>query len=150
MLSNCIIPIVDITCFGRDVDINTYASNAINWVKRELVPKGSIYCPCLRNQIYLSNKKVCHTISHKKYNQQGNFNEDTIAVLSELEQIIQNAEISYRTTDEKSRPDVLEIVKLKGIVSINDENREVELVIQLIYNSQVQENRYHFYNHVLV
>jgi hypothetical protein len=145
-----IIPIVDITCFGRDIDIDTYASNALIWAKRELVPKESIFCPCLKDQIYLSNKKVSHTINHKRHNQQGSYNEDTIAVLSELEQIIQNAEISYTTTDAKKRQNVLKIIKLKGIVSINDENREVELLIQQIYNSQTKEARYHFYNHVLL
>ena len=143
-----IIPIVDITCFGKDVNIDTYAKNALELAKKELVSKGSIYCPCLKNYIYLSNKKLRHTIMQKKFDQQENFNEDNIAVISELEQMIQNAEVRYKTDDNKHREDILEIIKLKGIVSLNDERREVELLIQLIYDSQSDENKYYFYNHV--
>jgi hypothetical protein len=144
------VPIVDITCFGRDINIDTYAKNALEWAKRELVPKGSIYCPCLKDLIYLSNKKVRHTVMQKKFDQQENFNEDNIAVISELEQIIQNAEVRYVTKDIKHREDVLQIIKLKGIVSLNDKRREVELLIQQIYDAQSDEIRYYFYNHVLL
>lgn len=150
MSGSTFIPIVDLTCFGREVDIDTYANNAFYWAKKELVSKGSIYCPILKEQIYLSNRNLRHTIFQKKYVQQGCFNVETIAVLSELEHLIQNAEIRYKTTDNKHRDDILEIIMLLGIISINDKNREVELLIRLIYDAQYQENRYYFYNHVLL
>jgi hypothetical protein len=150
MTVNPIVPIVDVSCFGVKVDVNTYANNALHWIKNELVPKGSIYCPCLGNDVYLSNKKVTHTIMQKKFDQQSNFNIDTISVISVLEQILENAEVRYVTNDSKGRGDVIEIVKLKGMVFLNDEKREVELLIQLIYDSQSKENKYHFYNHILL
>lgn len=144
------ISIVDVTCFGNDANINEYANNAIEWIKRELVPRSPVFCPCLNDFIHLSNNKVIHTIRHKEHNQQGNFNHDTIAVLSELESIINNSEVRYITQDQKRRQYVTAIVKLRGKVILNDKIREIELLIQQIYDPQLGENKYHFYNHVLL
>ena len=87
---------------------------------------------------------------HKKYNQQGNYNEENLAVISELESILQNASIRYRTDDNKGRNDYVSIYKLIGNVNINNEVRRVEILIQEIYHAEIQENRLVFYNHILL
>jgi hypothetical protein len=150
MSGKIIIPTVDITCFGKDVNIDRYANNAFNWAKKELVPKKSIYCPCLKEDIYLSNVKIRHTIMHKKHVDGKNFNKDTISVISELEQIIINSEVSYRMSDYKGREDISEVIKLKGTVNLNGKRREVELLIRVAYDSESDKNKYYFYNHKLL
>jgi len=87
---------------------------------------------------------------HKKSNQIGNYNEENIAVISELVSIIENATLRYKTSDNKGRNDVIAIYKLIGSININDEVRRVEILIREIYHAEYQENRFHFYNHVLL
>jgi hypothetical protein len=144
------IPIIDVSLFGIDVSINTYAKNALEWAKKELVPKEAIYCPCLDDFVYLSQTKINHTILQKKYDRPSSFNEDNISVIGSLEAIIENSEIRYKTTDRKGRKNVLEIVKLKGYISLNDNEREVELLIQNIYDHRDGQAYYHFYCHELL
>lgn len=144
------IPIVDVTVFGLGVSIDQYAQNALNWAKLEIVPRSPFFCPCLNGEIHFSNKKVRHTIMHKKSVQQGNFNMDNISVLSEIEQLIQNATHRYSVADAKERENVVSIIKLLSKVQLNDTIREVEILIQEIYHESEGETRFHFYNHVLL
>jgi hypothetical protein len=150
MSAKATIPIVDVTCFGRNISIEEYAKNALEWAKKELVPKGSIYCPCLGGDVYFSNKKVQHTIMHKKFNQQSSFNIDNISIISEIEQILNNAILRYATLDNKGRDNIIRIYKLLGEVNLNEVVRDVELLIQEIYHPDINENRFHFYNHILL
>ncbi len=143
-------PIVDITIFGIGISVDQYAENALQWAKRELVPLGSIFCPCLNGPIYFSNKKVRHTIMQKKVDQQGNFNIDTISVLSEMVNLIENATLRYATSDAKGRENVVRIYKLLAVVELNGINRNVEILIQEIYHEQDNQTKLHFYNHILL
>jgi hypothetical protein len=143
-------PIVDVSVFGLGLSIDQYAQNALNWAKREIVPRGPLFCPCLNREIHFSNKKVRHTIMHKKSDQRGNYNVDNISVLSEIEQLIQNATLRYTTSDAKERENVLSIIKLLSKVQLNDTIRDVEILIQEIYHENEGETRLHFYNHVLL
>lgn len=143
------VPIVDITVFGDSSNIDSYAKTAYEWAKRELIPNSPIHCPCLNKYVYFSNKKVRHTIMHKKFDQKANFDEETIAAISEFEGILQNASHRYTTDDRKGREEHVAIHMVIGKVNINDEIRNVEILIQEIYHAEHQETRLHFYNHIL-
>ena len=142
--------IIDTTFFGNKISIDQYARNALQWAKRELVPNSPIFCPCLNDDIHFSNTKVGHTIMHKKYNQQANFNVECISILSQMPKIIANAQLRYSASDRKRRENVEVVHNLISEVNIDGHIRKVEVFVQEIYHEAEGVNRLHFYNHVLL
>lgn len=143
-------PVVDIEFFGKGLPINTYAYNAQQWANNNLIPKVAVPCPCLRRDVYLSKKKLKHTIAHKRYSQQENYDHETLSVLSVLVEALEIAEVRYSIDDNKGRENIVKIHKLKSTVNVAGTNRHIEIIIQEIFVEEFDENRLYFYNHTFI
>src|ERR1700752_2941004 len=124
---NQIVPVtVDINFFGANLSINKFAKNAIDWGRTNIVPNSPINCPCLNDDIYIANNGINHTVKQKKYDKQDNFNHETIAILSVLPELIENAKIRYIGPDRYHSPNIKCIKMLEASVIINGVQKRVE------------------------
>lgn len=139
---------VNANFFGKDISIDEYSRNALEWGKIELVPIGEIYCQCINRNISISTKNLRHTIYHKKSVQKENFTIEIVAVISKLKELIENATHRYSGPDKYGAQNVLAIHSLKSHIKIDGINRDVELTIKEIVEGD--STRCLFYNHIFI
>ena len=145
------IPIVEIDFFGANLSIDIYANNAFEWAKINLVSQKQFFCPCLNADVQVSNKGIKHTIYQKKWDQQGNYNQEIISLISVLPELLNQAEVRYSAPDRYGSENIKYIKMLKASVNINGGIKEVELLIKEVYVNKQEETTCHiFYNHIFV
>lgn len=141
---------VDVNFFGKDLDINSYAECAFNWAKQNIT--GTFFCPCLNASVQISNKGIKHTIMHKRFDQQNNYNHETISLISVLHEMIAFSELHYTNSHKDGNEDFKSVKFLKAFVKINGEQRIVQLLIKEVYvgNKNDDITNLVFYNHVFI
>lgn len=141
--------IVSRDVFGDGLSIDEYSNAAFEWAKIHITKTGIYLCPCLNAEIHISNKNIRHTIFQKKYDQQENYNHETISIINILIQIITNAELRYTGQDKYGSANVKCIKMLKAKVIIDGKPKEVELLIKEVF-IDLESTKFVFYNHVLI
>ncbi len=135
--------------FGVGLSIDEYAGVALDWAKIHITKTGIYHCPCLNAEIHISNNGIRHTISQKKYDQQGNYNHETISVINILIPLLTNAELRYSAPDKYGSDNVKCIKFLKSKVLIDGKPKEVELLVKEIY-IDLETTKFVFYNHIFI